>query len=184
MVAAVRDLDASGGVPVWFHDDDSVPPDPMAGRALSLHLPVTIEPSGSLAADVEATVTATGFQPGEPIVTAVCGPAIAEAGADAGGDAYSIFGEACESSDSAAVLTVAMTGELDDVTQRADADGAVTLTMPARTRLEPVLGTPDSDEGAGTRSIRCSDRENRCAFVIAAAADLQRSAIAPYTVKP
>ena len=105
-------------------------------------------------------VTASGFQPGEPLLVAKCGPTFARAG-----DVY-----ACDPRDSQAAVAAVM-GDVGAVKDAADRSGLFTTSITVPARITSL----------GKRS-RCAKAPGTCSVVVAAAADTKRSAVLPLTV--
>lgn len=151
----------SGAQPVTFAA--GLPPaDLVAEDAEPLtHLqPGTITPEGPLAVGAEVTVTASGFVPGERLAVGLCSDASWEDG----------FESSC------AALSSNRFDLFDQATGppvAADGDGAVTTTVTVPGGFESVLGRTWVD---------CREEPGRCAVVVAAEADLRRSAYLPLTV--
>lgn len=187
VAADADDFDRSGGQTVSFRT--GLPEVPLAAtpaRAVTQRLPVLGSPSGAVRAGSGVTVLATGFAPNEPIAVAWCSDDV---------DTASSATEACEITDSVALRAV-VDHDLADVTLHADARGEVRVTAEARASVAPFgsdvaawVQAMNSEETAtidrsGRPVVLCRERPGRCAIVVAAVADLQRSAVLPYELVP
>ena len=161
VAASAWDFDQSGGQRISFSAPMGPPRPPPATRLPTDRLPIVPWRSGPLMSGDDLRVTASGFQPGEPVLVATCGPTFATAG-----EIY-----ACDPRDSNAAV-VAVMGDVGSVRDAADRSGTFTtsITLPARIRAY------------GGRRSRCAKAPGTCSVVIAAAADTKRSAVLPLTV--
>lgn len=165
VAASAGDYDESGGQPISFRTDlGAADMRPQTGRAGSDLLPVIPPEVGPVAAGVPVEVTASGFQPGEPVLMAHCTGFPREPVTS------------CRPTDQTAAMTAVMLRSMINVKDNADSTGTVTFTFAALAKIEPFLG--------GAEPTDCSDRGSECSFVIAAAADTKRSAVVPYSVVP
>ncbi|MFN8016585.1 MAG: neocarzinostatin apoprotein domain-containing protein [Acidimicrobiales bacterium] len=180
VAADADDFDRSGGVPVSFTGPrpEATPP---TERAASDHLPASAAPSAPIPAGTPVVVRASGFQPGEPLLAAWCTD-----------DLGNGLAEACEAEHPMEAVGAIGFRTLPDATLHADAHGRVAVTLPARADVVPTTlsnfsaSTSTTLDPARPRTggHRCDLRPGRCAFVVAAAADLKRSAVAPYALTP
>lgn len=187
VAADADDFDRSGGQTVSFRTGlPDVALDPRPARAITRHLPVLGSPTGPVRAGTEITVLATGFEPGEPVAVAWCSDEV---------DRVSSATEACEITDQVA-LKALVDHDLGAVDLHAGADGAVRATAEARESISPfgsdvaawlralgVDGSSTSTQPAG-KVVDCRDQAGRCSIVVAAVADVQRSAVLPYELAP
>lgn len=163
VAADAKDYDRSGGRRITFRSDlGAVDLVPTTVRPHSLLLPVRPPSFERLTAGSSVDVTASGFQPGEPVVLAHC----------AGFPGLSATA-ACEPVDDQAAGAL-ITRQTDRVTRHADATGTAVFSFTARPEVNAFLA-PD-------HPASCTAPESNCSFVIAAAADSQRSAVVPYAV--
>ena len=192
VAADANDYDRSGGQTISFRAGlpaaDLVP---VAGRAVSDHLPIGADPSvegTAVAPGTELRVLASGFQPGEPLLIAYCTAALDEDGVV----------ETCEPTDGSAAVAAVAFRTIDADLPRADASGGFTTTLPAQATVLPYgsdlsgadLATTTAGPGATTTTsarlregeVRCTEAAGGCRIVIAAAADTKRSAVLPYAV--
>lgn len=170
VAADAADYDRSGGRPLTF------PPHPVAlvaapDRPKSAHLPVSGTPTGPMPADTRVRLTASGFQPGEPLLYARCTDEL-----DALGPV-----EACEPLDLNAAMSAIVINTLPKGAPTAAPDGSATATLGVVARLHPE---GDIFRGDTRSTIDCAERAGRCSLVIAAAADPHRSAVLPYELLP
>lgn len=161
VAADATDYDQSGGQRITFRTDLG-PTDlvAMTERAHSLLLPVLPPTADALTPGATVEVTASGFQPGEPVLVAHCVGFPTR-------DATST----CQPVDRNA-LTVLFSRSVVGVERRADESGIVVVPFTALERVEPVMAASPT---------RCTPSAG-CSFVIGAAADIQRSAVVPYSV--
>lgn len=165
VAADASDYDKSGGRPVTFRTDLG-PPDlvPVTRRAPSLRLPTLPASVDGAAPDAVVQVTASGFQPGEPVVLARC----------AGFPAAEAL-QACDPVDDEAAGAL-ITRNTRRVTRHADDTGTASFSFTVIAQVTPPL----NDDAP----VSCTSPAAACSLVIAAAADTQRSAVVPYTVTP
>lgn len=165
MAAEAKDYDRSGGQRITFRSDlGPVDLVPTTARPHSLLLPVLPPSFQGLAAGSTVEVTASGFQPGEPLVLAHC----------AGFPARSAMA-ACDPVDDQAIGAL-ITRQTDSVTRHADDTGTAVFSFTALPTVS-AFQAPD-------QPTSCAAPVSDCSFVIAAAADTQRSAVVPYAVAP
>lgn len=151
----------AGGQPVTFAA--GLPPAELVAvdeEPLTALQPGSVTPEGPLAVGTEVTVTASGFVPGERLAVGLCSDDSWDDGFESSCSALSsnrfdLFDQA--------------TGPPVD----ADGSGAVATTVTVPGGFESVLGRTWVD---------CRERPERCAVVVAAEADLRRSAYLPLTV--
>ena len=181
VAADANDYDNSGGQPLTFAGDETVPAPPPAGpRPQTDHLKAQALPAGPVAGGTVLTVVASGFQPGEPVLVARCT------------DQFAMVGPAtCEPLDFSNAFGALAMREMP-TSPVADSHGTVTIEVPAQrtidTSLASELAGTVGTQATTTTSARpdgrfdCRTAAGRCSIVIAAAADTKRSAILPYTV--
>lgn len=162
VASSADDFDRSGGRPLTFRPNP-VPLVAAPDRPASARLPVTGAPAGPTSDGTPIHLTASGFQPGEPLLYARCTDELDRVG----------IRDACDPlNPSAALLAIALSSLPDDA-PTADADGTIATTIEVRARIRPYLSSTTVD---------CAGRPGRCSIVIAAAADPHRSAVLPYEV--
>jgi hypothetical protein len=167
VAAAEEDRNRSGGVAVSFREAlPRVVLTPETKRPQTDRLPVTAAPSGPLAPKTRVTVTARGFQPGEPVVVGRCSNRFASKGITA-----------CEPVGSSGDVVVLLTHEPDADTRRADENGNVVVEITLAAEVSEISSGSDTP-------VDCAERPGRCTIVVAAAADTRRSAVLPYTLTP
>lgn len=105
---------------------------------------------------------------------ALCGPEVAGLDRGSVGDAFDVYGHDCTFDRRSDLLGI-LNGPLDRSALHADGRGEVTVTARLRRTIQPMLAA----EGL---TLDC--RAVRCAVVVAAVADLQRSAVAPFDLAP
>lgn len=163
VAAAASNFDESGGQPIRFHPGlPAVPLIPKNARAGSDRLPIVAVPIGPVAPGTLLNVTARGFQPGEPLLVARC------AGFPAAPPERS-----CEPLELNDALQALLFGNLQGAHAHAAADGTFTTTVPAAATVSAM-----SDSAATS----CRREPGGCTIVIAAAADVKRSAVLPYAL--
>lgn len=178
VAADANDYDRSGGQPLAFDASTPAPVlDRPATRPQTDRLPVTAEPPGPFLQGAEVALTASGFQPGEPVLAAWCTSDFATEGP-----------RACEPIDASTAVGAVVfrsLGGLGPIALRADGEGRVRTSLPARATIRPFSATDDA-AGAPRSDGRfdCRAAPDSCWFVIAAAADTKRSAVLPYEVTP
>lgn len=163
VAADASDYDRSGGQTISFRPGLG-PADMRAstGRPESDMLAVLPPDAGTVAANSTVTVTASGFQPGEPVLMAHC----------AGFPQRTIT--TCDPLDAdTTAMAAVMFRTVRGVSDFADDEGTVTFAFQALASFDPPFGESAAD---------CTDPDPGCAFVIAAAADTKRSAVVPYAV--
>ena len=106
-------------------------------------------------------VDAVGFEPGEPLVTGWCKRSVLSSRGE-----YDDWANACEYPPETA--SAVMFGQFGSAPHRADGYGHVRL---------------DGEAPRTVQSLDCASKPGVCLFVIAAAADLQRSALVPITIQ-
>jgi len=164
VAASANDYDQSGGQPISFRTDlGPVDMSPLTVRAGSDLLAVIPADAGPVAEGSAVKVTASGFQPGEPVLMAHC----------AGFPGEPVT--SCDPIDSTTAMAAVMFRTVLNVKDHADETGTVTFTFDALASIEPF-------SNGGEDPVDCSDPASECAFVIAAAADTKRSAVVPYSV--
>ncbi len=163
VAADARDYDLSGGQPLAFRTNlGPVNLVPATVRAESLMLP-TVPPSfEALASGSTVEVVASGFRPNEPILLAHCAGFPARAATTT-----------CSPVDSEAMNAV-ISRTVEGVTRHADPQGVARFTFTALPTVVPQM--------SGDGPVSCVASGPGCSFVVAAAADLQRSSVTPYTV--
>lgn len=165
VAADANDYDRSGGQRITFRPDlGAVDLVPTMARPHSLLLPVLPPSFQDLTAGSTVEVTASGFQPGEPVVLAHC----------AGFPDRSAMA-ACAPVDDQAVSAL-ITRETGSVGRHADGTGTAVFAFTALPTVSPFQ--------APTEQTSCAAPSSVCSFVIAAAADTQRSAVVPYRTTP
>lgn len=164
VAADASDYDVSGGEPLAFAP--GLPPADLTpregGRAPTLLLPATLDPSTPLAPGTEITATVSGLVPGEPVIAGLCTE-----------DFLQNDLTACEPLGDDA-LAALLGRSVEEVDRHADATGAITYTATAPGTIAPFTGGP----------VDCTTEAGRCALVVGAAADPQRSAYLPLVVRP
>jgi hypothetical protein len=164
VAASARDYDRSGGQRISYRSD--LPPAPMVARTTRPNsdlLPVLPPSFESLVDGAVVEVIASGFQPDEPVLLARC------AGFPVDSALWS-----CEPVDAQAFSAI-MGLSVEEVTRRADGTGTARFQFTAVRHPDRFMKDEDSD---------CAEPDAGCAFVIAAAADTKRSAVAPYVIAP
>lgn len=182
VAAATGDYDHSGGQSISFRGGlPSVPLTATTERRLSDRLPVTSYPSGPQPDGTEVLLVGRAFVPGEPIVAAWCTDDAETEG----------FLGSCEPVEPGGAAAVGL-GDTDRVTLHADQQGTVATGIRIRAEvtaydLADLLASASDhpvDRVVAREPVDCRERAGRCWFVLAAAADTQRSAIVPYEVTP
>jgi hypothetical protein len=168
VAADASDYDRSGGQPITF-DPREAPPTRKVPRTRPQtdHLQAGGQPAGPVPWGTEITMLATGFQPGEPLLAAYCTDAFDQEGP-----------WACDPLDFDAAFDALMGRDNLSFALRATESGAATVTLRARRKIDVVPSSGSGDE------TDCRTEPGRCALVIAAAADIKRSAVLPYTLEP
>ena len=164
VAASASDFDHSGGQRLTFVAPMGPPRPPPATRAATDHLPMQPWAAGPQKAGQQLRVTARGFQPGEPLLVAICGSAFVSRG-----DVYS-----CKPRDEAAAYGALMFRAVSGVRDAADAGGAYTTVVKVPARSRSVDGTITT----------CAKAPGACSIVVTAAADTKRSGVLPLTVRP
>lgn len=193
VAASADDYDHSGGQPITFAAGlPAADLTPVNGRAVSDHLPIGSQPAAGespIAAGTDLRVLASGFQPNEPLLIAYCTNDLEDDG----------MVDACDPENINDAISAVMARSVEGIDVRADASGAFTTTLPARSRVTPFdsgadeePGAPDTTTtGAGSKrttttlpkgAVSCTEATGGCSIVIAAAADTKRSAVLPYVV--
>lgn len=163
VAADASDFDTSGGQPIVFRAGlPGVALTPHFVRSGSDHLPVTGTPHGPLRANTRVRVTASGFQPGEPLLVARC--------VGAPGDSPE---RNCQPLNEGAAIGAVMFHVLTGLALHARPDGTFTVAVAAAPVVRPYTGAGPTD---------CSSVPDACTIVVAAAADTKRSAVLPYTL--
>jgi len=163
------DFDVSGGQPISFAPSlPAVDLVPSSGRPRTVLLPGEVVPAGPVAVGSTVTVRASGLMPGEPILVGQCSETFLQV------DPWL----ACTttSDEPAAATSALMFRTLTGISTRADGGGRVEVEVPIRASFVPGLAS------GGAGSIDCTGAPGRCAVVVAAAADTQRSAYLPLTI--
>jgi hypothetical protein len=195
VAADVGDFDESGGRPLSFAagGDRRMPP---TERSATDRLPIAEAPGAGTADGTVHHLTASGFQPGEPLLVARCLRSFATGGP---------VGR-CEPLDRRAAYD-ALTSGLAPTDPKAGPDGRFSADLTATAWILPFpavdpgtlgdpvdvalqalneLADPPADHSPGAKrpvgAVDCAVEPGTCVFVIAAAADSKRSAILPYTV--
>ena len=164
VAADANDRNRSGGQAISFAEGlPPAVPQPVEGRAPTLLLPITADASPPIPAGQEVTLEASGFVPGEPMLLAWCTAEVEQRGPV----------DTCEPEDTTAAGNSLLGNRVDGIDRRAGEGGTYSATLPARAVVRPTLG--DGEQ-------RCTEAEP-CAFVVAAAADPQRSAILRYWIE-
>lgn len=186
VAADASDYDRSGGQAITYRTGlPAADLRTVGARPVSDRLPIGADPAvdGPVASGSELQVLATGFQPGEPVLVAYCTDQVERDG----------MIDACEPLDASAVVTALLGGTVEGVADRANDDGAVSVTLEARSVVSPTTKV-DASGSSGTTAVpggtvplidgqaRCTQAGGGCTIVIAAAADTKRSAILPYVV--
>jgi hypothetical protein len=187
VAADAGDYDRSGGQAITFRRGLPAADLRTAGpRPVSDRLPIGAEPAldRPVEAGTELQVLATGFQPGEPVLVAYCTDQVERDG----------MIDACEPQDASAVVTALLGRSVEGLSERANDDGAVVVTLEARGVVSPTVevdasGSSTTAAGPGATvplldgQSRCTEAGGGCTIVVAAAADTKRSAILPYVVR-
>ncbi|HRW36680.1 MAG: hypothetical protein KDB04_08885 [Acidimicrobiales bacterium] len=174
VAADASDYDRSGGQALTFDESAATDgPTPPATRPETLGLAIAANPTGPVEAGSSVELTATGFQPGEPLLLAWCTDEFARVGP-----------RACEPTDSSAALgaVVLRTLPTGPTVPRADAEGRAVVHLDARSTIAPTSFGADTPSTRADGRVDCRAEAGRCSFVVAAAADTQRSAVLPYEV--
>ncbi|MEZ5139650.1 MAG: neocarzinostatin apoprotein domain-containing protein [Acidimicrobiales bacterium] len=176
VAADASDYNRSGGQPLTFDEPaagEGEGPTPPTTRPETLGLAIAADPAGPVGAGTSVELTATGFQPGEPLLLAWCTDDFARVGPGA-----------CEPSDSSAALgaVVFRTLPTGPTVPRADAEGRAVVRLDARATIAPTPFGTDTPSTRADGRVDCRTEAGRCSFVVAAAADTQRSAVLPYEV--
>jgi hypothetical protein len=212
VAADVGDFDESGARPLTFRRPEALDHVLVTRvRPNTDLLPILDAPGGGTADGSVHHLTASGFQPGEPLLLARCHRAVV---------AHGPLGR-CEPLDRRAAFEAIAWGTVRGNGPRANARGRVSLDLTATAWIVPFpssaakpppprdptadpgvdadgdltnvflaasaqLDSPVPDHRPGTprppEGIDCVAKPGTCVFVIAAAADSKRSAILPYTV--
>lgn len=160
------DYDRSGGQRIAFRSD--LGPTNLVPATVRPHsdlLPVLPPAVEGLTAGSTVEITASGFQPGEPVLLAHCVDFPARSAV-----------QACDPADDEALGAVIGLSTMG-VTRHADATGTAVFTFTALAEVTAVLQ-------AAEEPTSCTGPSPGCSFVIAAAADTRRSAVVPYSVAP
>lgn len=168
VAADASDYSLSGGVPLSFGTD--LPAAELVARTgprpATVLLPGRLTPEEPVTAGTTVEVEASGFVPGEPVVVALCQRAFLQDAAE----------RACDPLDTSTVSAI-LTRSVRGVPLAADEAGVVRTRVTAPAEVVPFLDAEDR-----SRAADCTAAPGACAVVVAAAADLQRSAYLPLTV--
>lgn len=165
VAADASDYDVSGGQRISFRTDLG-PADlaPKTQRPDSDLLPVLPPEFAGLEPGSVVEVIASGFQPGEPVLLANC----------EGFPGRSVL-FSCDPAAEHEALMAVMGRSTSGVSSHADPTGTARFSFVAEPEITPY---------PGGQPVDCTIPSSRCSFVIAAAADLKRSAVAPYSLAP
>lgn len=166
VAADATDFNRSGGQRVTFATGlGPVVPVADVGRAVTLRLPVTIDPAPPYRADQKVSLRAEGFVPGEPLLLAWCTEEF---------DRIGPVG-ACEPEHMTEAFAALGSSSVASLTRHADAEGVAAVDTTAKGGVQPFNYMTDSPP------VRCTSA-TPCRIVIAAPADPQRSAVVEYSV--
>lgn len=163
VAADAGDYDRSGGETVRFLEGlPAVDLVPVTVRPITDRL--TAEPPDLARVFLEAgpvSIRAEGFQPGEPIIVALC--------ADVPDD--ELHRSCVDEPGSTEAAGALLTRSVEHVTRHADEDGVASVEVEPVAVVAPVLSN---------LQVSCDVEPARCSVVVAAAADTKRSAVVPY----
>lgn len=165
VAADASDYDVSGGQRISFRSDlGPAELTPVTNRPGSDLLPALPPSFDEVEPGSEVEVVASGFQPGEPILLAKC------EGFPEGSAIY-----ACEPDPAGGAPSALLGHSTSAVPHHADQTGTARFSFVATSEITPF---------AADGPVDCTLSTSRCTFVIAAAADLKRSAVIPYSLAP
>jgi hypothetical protein len=164
VAADASDFNRSGDRPISFRADlPAAVLTPQLVRAGSNHLPVIGTPAGPVAPNTLIRVTARGFQPAEPLLVARCV-----------GSPGPTPEETCQPLNAGSAIRALVFHTVGDLPLHARADGTFTVEVAAAPVVQPYAGAGPTD---------CASLPGRCTIVITSAADTQRSAVLPYSLR-